>query len=147
MVGQGRLAGGKAQLHRGISRNDALLGLTDQLEHLAAPGGDSELVSRAVDRQADRTQHCFRRDGTRCQHHDVHTGALRAQHGGIVPQGLFQKGLNGQLLTVLIEQDAQHVLTLDVGGAAQRKGGKLPAQMALEGGAHPQHTGRAVGHL
>ena len=122
MVGQGRLAGGKAQLHRGISRNDALLSLTDQLEHLAAPGGDSELVSRAVDRQADRTQHCFRRDGTRCQHHDVHTSALRTQHGGIVPQGLFQQSLNGQLLTVLIEQDAQHVLTLDVGGAAQRKG-------------------------
>lgn len=60
MVGQGRLAGGKAQLHRGISRNDALPGLTDQLEHLAAPGGDSELVSRAVDGQADRTQHRFR---------------------------------------------------------------------------------------
>ena len=67
VVGQGRLTGGKAQLHRGICRNDALPGLTDQLEHLAAPGGDGELVSRAVDGQADRTQHCFRRDGTRCQ--------------------------------------------------------------------------------
>ena len=118
MVGQGRLAGSKAQLHRSISRNDALFGLTDQLEHLAAPGGDGELVSRAVDGQTDRTQHSFRRDGTRCQHHDIHAGALRAQHSGIVPQRLFQKGLNGQLLTVLIEQDAQHVLTLDVGGAA-----------------------------
>ena len=72
-----------------------------------------------------------RRDGTRCQHYDIHAGALRAQHSGIVPQCLFQKGLNGQLLTVLIEQDAQHVLTLDVGGTAQRKGGELPAQMAL----------------
>jgi len=36
------------------------------------------------------------------------------------------------LLTVMKELDAQHVVTLDVGGTAQCKGNELPAQMAHE---------------
>ena len=42
-----------------------------------------------------------------------------------VPQRLLQCGQNGHLLFVLIEQDAQNVLTLDISGVAQHKGSPL----------------------
>ena len=69
------------------------------------------------------------------------------QEGCRVPQRLLKCGQNGHLLFVLIEQDAQNVLALDIGGVAQHKGSPLLLEVEHQSLAHPHSTGGAIAHL
>ena len=69
------------------------------------------------------------------------------QEGCRIPQRLLQCGQNGHLLFVLIEQDAQNVLALDIGGVAQHKGSPLLLEVERQPFAHPHSAGGAIAHL
>ena len=119
----------------------------DQLCHLGAVGQNGQLLGRIACRRADGLDHRTAGHTARQKRQHIRAHPLGAEgHGGLA-QRLFQQRRQGDLLFVLIEQDAQHILSPDVRRIAQHKGGPLLPQVGFQRLAHPQHTGGAVLHL